>query len=366
MPTDLDALTTQLDDKKASRRVQAAKKLSKAMTADRTLATPTVLTALAAHTRDRSDAVGAAAANALVSAGPAAVEPLIAMLQLDRLPGSAAEVTDDDSIAHSNICGALGRIPDPRCVPALQAIAASLSRGNIGALVGLGELAKGDGDAAASAIEALQALAQEGGSADVTVPAIAQSVLAEIDGVEKDAQQAMASGEVDVPDELGRTALHRASAAFSLDAVAELLAAGANPDAADVNGFTPLIAVVDTASRHTKIPAEARACLDALITAGADVNARTNAGRSTLFFVTDHKMAKALLAAGAAVDVVDAEGWTPLHGVVQRGSVPIARLLLEAGADADAANAKGRTPRQCLSTNRKKMETLLLEFGGTP
>tara|TARA_R110002096_G_scaffold16898_9_gene57904 strand:- start:17074 stop:17535 length:462 start_codon:yes stop_codon:yes gene_type:complete len=126
------------------------------------------------------------------------------------------------------------------------------------------------------------------------------------------------------------------------------------------------IAVVDKARNYQKIPDEARECLDMLIAAGANADARTSNGRNSLFFVADLKMAKELSKAGAQVNIQDDEGWTPLHGIVHQGKVPIAKLFVKEGADVNIENAKGKPPFSMLAANRKKMEAVLVENGAKP
>ena len=287
------------------------------------------------------------------------------MLQLDRLPRSAEEVTDDDSIAHSNISQALGKIGDARAVPALRAIAASVSRGNTGALCGLSELAARNDAAGKAAVQALTELAKKGTSADARMSEQAQGALDELKGDHEEVQAAISGGAIEERNEHGRTPLYVAAESFSLASLELLIKEGADVSTADNNGYTPVIAVIDKASRYGKIPDEGRQCLDALLGAGADVNARTKTGKTAIFFVVDLKMTKALLKAGAEVNLHDEEGWTPLHGVVFRGKVPIAKLLIKDGADVNAKNAKGKSPADMLSANRKAMEALLVESGAT-
>ncbi len=80
-------------------------------------------------------------------------------------------------------------------------------------------------------------------------------------------------------------------------------------------------------------------CVEALLNAGAEVNARTTnamqnmplhagaAGRNV-------KVIKLLIDFGAAVNARQHGGWTALHAASQNGDAAIAQLLLENGADA--------------------------------
>ncbi|KAG9395089.1 Ankyrin repeats (3 copies) [Carpediemonas membranifera] len=146
--------------------------------------------------------------------------------------------------------------------------------------------------------------------------------------------------------------------------------AGANPNTTD-NGLTPLICAVRTGSIET---------VDALITAGADVDRMDPAGHTALLeaVATNHiavlgrlldagadpdlasptgyspviraacgnrtDALQLLLAHGASVTSVDAFGDTALLRAVLEGAVDVARMLLEAGADPNASRTTGQRP----------------------
>ena len=78
-----------------------------------------------------------------------------------------------------------------------------------------------------------------------------------------------------------------------------------------------------------------------LLAGNADVDAREPSKRQTaLMWAAAHKhreVVEALLGAGADVNAASTGGSTALHFAVQQADVPIARLLLAAGADVHAA-----------------------------
>nr|WP_238542256.1 ankyrin repeat domain-containing protein [Sphingomonas sp. PAMC 26621] len=87
--------------------------------------------------------------------------------------------------------------------------------------------------------------------------------------------------------------------------------------------------------------------IPALLQAGADVDARDVKGYTPLILASYNGQVSTttvVLAAGATVDAGDgARGNTPLMGVAFKGYADIARLLLEAGADANQRNLAGQT-----------------------
>lgn len=133
---------------------------------------------------------------------------------------------------------------------------------------------------------------------------------------------------VDHTDSLGQTPLILATAFGSSDAVQLLLASGAKAADAGNAGMTPL---------HVSRGDAAKVRL--LIEHGADVNARTQLGRTPLIVASSSyggaEAARLLLDAGADVNAPDNAGMSPLITAARADDISIAKLLLARGADAN-------------------------------
>jgi hypothetical protein len=115
---------------------------------------------------------------------------------------------------------------------------------------------------------------------------------------------------------VGDTALHLAAAGYRVEIVRLLLAAGADPNAVQ--------------NRRRSGPLHYAA--DGFITGPAwDPQRQVETIRCLL----DH---------GAAIDLQDQNGATPLHRAVRTRSAAAVRCLLDAGADPTVANKPGSTP----------------------
>ena len=107
------------------------------------------------------------------------------------------------------------------------------------------------------------------------------------------------------------------------------------------------------------------AIMQALVDAGADVNARNSRAATALHWaVGDEAKVKLLLLNGAAVNAKTVEGRTPLYAAatMPAGAFSV-RHLLEAGADVNAATLVGATPLFPAVNVSAEMTRLLLDRG---
>jgi len=131
-----------------------------------------------------------------------------------------------------------------------------------------------------------------------------------------------------------------------------LLSVGANPDPeclatglASLEWMTPLMVA---SAKGTAISVKA------LLSKGADVNRTVAWGPSALKLAVisgDIRTIEEVLDAGALVDIIDMEGWTPLMNAVTEGNVEITKLLILRGANPNyivasnlSSKTDGRTP----------------------
>jgi truncated hemoglobin YjbI len=142
----------------------------------------------------------------------------------------------------------------------------------------------------------------------------------------------------------GRTLLHSAAGDGVLTIVELLLRLGADPNATDGGGHSPLYCVGNEC--HSESGADV---VRALALAGANVNASGGVKRCTALHMAARRgnvpVAEALLDCGASLEARDSAGESPLRRAVNCDKAAVAALLLSRGADPDSVGSKGLTPR---------------------
>lgn len=144
-----------------------------------------------------------------------------------------------------------------------------------------------------------------------------------------------AGASVDARDEHGSTPLHRAASRGNADAARALIAAGADVNAADFfDAQTPLhrLAAHDRADE----------LVEALVDAGANTSAHTKLLTDTPMHIAaihgNHGVLRALVRAGANVDVRRRDGISPVFLAASKGKTIALELLIRSGADCVAAS----------------------------
>ena len=109
-----------------------------------------------------------------------------------------------------------------------------------------------------------------------------------------------------------------------------------------------------------------------LIAKGADMEAKDVGGLTPLHFSETKEIAELLIANGANVNSKSNKGWTPLYSVAlghwmpskNTGFKEVAELLIAEGADVNAKNGRNRTPLHNATLNgRKGIVELLIAAG---
>jgi Ankyrin repeats (3 copies)/Ankyrin repeats (many copies) len=143
----------------------------------------------------------------------------------------------------------------------------------------------------------------------------------------------------------GRTLLHDAAAAGNLAIVEMMLRAGADPNATDQYGHTPLYCVGNAYNIKG-----GENVVRVLVQRGANVHAHDGIKHCTALHMAARRgnvpVAAALLDCGADIEARDGLGDTALRRAVNCGKAEMAAFLLSRGADVHSIGSRGLTPQQ--------------------
>jgi ankyrin repeat protein len=132
--------------------------------------------------------------------------------------------------------------------------------------------------------------------------------------------------------------LHLAAQNGNLGIVMALLSSGADPNARTVSGRTPIFQA--SQNGHQDI-------VDELILAGADVNTKAEMEITALHLACSNgreRCAKSLIRAGADVDAISSTIHTPLAIAAYKAHAEAVEALLGGGADVNCVEGQGWTP----------------------
>ncbi|KAL0939532.1 uncharacterized protein CTRU02_206142 [Colletotrichum truncatum] len=159
---------------------------------------------------------------------------------------------------------------------------------------------------------------------------------------------------VELPDESGRTLLSIAAEHGHISIAKLLIDKGANVNARDKHGRTPLWwAVMYKQEDFVEFLASAVQILD-------DCLENSDSSEDEEFGAMDQGYSRLV----AEIDIYDKKGDTPLICAVQNGHEHIARTLLLAGADIHASTRNGQTPlHRAVASRSESLTKLLIEKG---
>jgi hypothetical protein len=167
----------------------------------------------------------------------------------------------------------------------------------------------------------------------------------------------------------GWESLHAAAREGNIEAARLLITQGAEVNAQDDKGFTPLHVAVRE-DREPVLKVGQKSIVQLLLAAGADVDARDKKGATPLHhaaLLRRMRAAKQLLVGGANVNVADMRGETALHKAVKSECRELVERLIAGGADVNAADKDGWTPLHIAAFHRcQEAFDLLVARGADP
>ena len=158
---------------------------------------------------------------------------------------------------------------------------------------------------------------------------------------------------VQLADAGGSTPLHHAAGFGTLESLELLIAKGADVNAKNRRGSTPLFWAIHDEAK-----------VRALIARGATINVKQIEGRTPVYqaalLSSGNSVLRFLLENGGDPNAATLTGLTPLNAAALRGDVDAMRMLLDKGARVDAKNGAGATPLMAAATNGNPAAVQLL------
>jgi hypothetical protein len=153
----------------------------------------------------------------------------------------------------------------------------------------------------------------------------------------------------------GKTLLHRAAAAWSIEFARALLELGADPNATNRAGHPPLYFAGNRFPCPSGLPDGHEAELIGLFRShAANLDLAEGVKRCTALHMAARRgsagLAHALFGHGAHIEARDSNGETPLRRAVNCRHPAVARVLVAAGADRYSRCNRGRSPRDVART----------------
>ena len=151
-----------------------------------------------------------------------------------------------------------------------------------------------------------------------------------------------AGADVNARDRFGQAPLHEAVSRGHINAVRALIAAGADVNVSIGDGFGTPLHAASRCRDNSNLD-----IVDTLVTAGANINAQNAYGKTPLHVASQSghiSIIHRLVQAGASMDARDRNEQTPLHEATTCRQINAIGALAMAGANINARDGLGRTP----------------------